>query len=322
MKKLIIIITFIVIAPKVMAQQQYLFTNYLMNEYYYNPALAGSKDVHYANLGYRNQWTGFDGSPTTIHANYYGSYANEMKHGYGASIISDRSGLVQNTSFYLNYAYHFKLSDSLKLGIGVKPGFLQYNIKLYDAQLADAGDNVLTGNILATNAFDMNSGLHLYSHKFFVSLSMRNILSDAITFTGFNQGLSRHYTFIGGYNFINKKKQFVFTPSALIQYVKPATPQASIMLKATFKDKFWTGLTYRTQDAVGVALGVKLWNRLTLGYAYDYSLGGINSYNFGSHEIMLSFVTTKTKPSLDEEDEDLNNSIFDENNGKKKDKEE
>ncbi|MCH2235345.1 MAG: type IX secretion system membrane protein PorP/SprF [Crocinitomicaceae bacterium] len=318
MKKVLIIIAICFIAPKVFGQQQYLFTNYLMNEFYYNPALAGSKNVHYANLGYRNQWTGFDGSPTTLHANYFGSYANEMKHGYGASILSDRSGLMQNTSFYLNYAYHLNITDSIRIGIGVKPGFFQHNIKLYDAQLADAGDEILTGNILATNAFDINTGFHVYSDKFFVSMSMRNLLSDAIKFTGFNEGLSRHFTMIGGYNFINKKKKYVISPTLLLQYVKPAVPQASIMVKGTFQDKYWVGLTYRTQDAPGISLGIKLWNRLTIGYAYDYSLGGINNYNFGSHELMLSFITTNNKPTLDEEDEDLNNSIFDDNSGKKK----
>lgn len=318
MKKVLFIFTILILAQEAKAQQQYLFTNYLLNEFYYNPSLAGSKDVHIANVGYRNQWTGFDDSPVTLHANYYGSANNKQKHGYGASIISDRSGLVQNTSFYLNYAYHINLTDSLRLGFGIKPGFLQYNIKLYDAQLADAGDEILTGNILATNALDLNSGLYLYNDKFFVSMSMRHMLGQVVSFTGFNDGLSKHFTLIGGYNYINKKKDYVIQPSILLQYVKPAQPQATMMLKGIFSDKYWAGLTYRTQDALGVALGIKLWERVSLGYAYDYSLGDIRSYNMGSHELMISFVTTKKKPDLDQEDEDLNNSIFDENKEKKK----
>ena len=38
----------------------------------------------------------------------------------------------------------------------------------------------------------------------------------------------------------------------------------------------------------------------------------MSNYQSGSHEVMLSFVITKDKPSLAEEDENLNNSILEE----------
>ena len=322
MKKLIVISLIMLFAPMAKSQQQLVFTNYLLNEYYYNPALAGSDNIHRANVGYRNQWTGFSGSPSSLHANFYGSYKNERQHGYGASLVSERSGLVQSINMHLNYAYHLNINDSLRLGFGVRPGFLQYNINLYDAQLADAGDDVLTGNVLSTNALDLGAGLYLYHRKFFVSLSMRHIMGDAIAFTGFNDGLSKHFNLIGGYRFIRKEnlkkqqKEIIFEPSILFQYVKPAPPQASIMLKTTYNKKFWGGLIIRTQDALGIVAGMNLFNRWSVGYAYDYSLGNISGYHFGSHELMISFIITKNRPSLDEEDEELNNSIFDENKNK------
>ena len=333
MKKLVIIALFLC-GQQAFGQQQYVFTNFMMNDFYFNPAIAGSKDVHYANIGFRKQWAGFDGAPLTLYANYYGSAGNKMKHGYGASIISDRSGLVQNTGFYLNYAYHVKLNDDWKLGLGVKPGYLQLNIKLYDAQLADPGDALLTGNILSANAFDLDAGLHLYSKEFFFMASTRNVFTDVLNFTTFNAGLSRHFTGIAGYkwlvnkkkkpetdeegNVIKRKKDFELMPVIMANFVQPVQPQISGMLKATFDRKYWIGLTYRSQDAAGLALGLKIKNRFNLGYAFDYSIGDIQGYNSGSHEIMLSFQTTSKKPSLDEQDEELNNSIFDDNKKKKK----
>ena len=74
----------------------------------------------------------------------------------------------------------------------------------------------------------------------------------------------------------------------------------------------------RTQDALGAVAGIKLFNRWNIGYAFEYSIGNIQPYHAGSHELMISFVTTKKKPDLDKQDEDINNGIFDEN---KKDKE-
>jgi type IX secretion system PorP/SprF family membrane protein len=332
--KNLLIISCILFSVQSFGQQQKVFTNFMMNDYYYNPAIAGSKDVHYANIGFRNQWAGFDDAPLTVYANFYGSAGNKMRHGYGASMISEKSGLVQNTSFYLNYAYHIRLSENWKLGLGVKPGYIQYNVKLYNAQLADPADAVLSGNILSSNAFDLNTGLHLYSKKFFFMASTRNVLTDVVTFTSFNEGLARHYTGIMGYkwlvnakkkpqtdeegNVIKRKKDFELMPVVLFKYVKPIEPQVSVMLKATFDKKYWAALTFRTQDAVGVSLGLTIKKRFNLGYAFDYSLGDIKAYNNGSHEVMLTFQVTNKKPSIEEQDEELNNSIFDDNKKKKK----
>ncbi|MBK6526792.1 MAG: PorP/SprF family type IX secretion system membrane protein [Crocinitomicaceae bacterium] len=98
MKQTLVIVVLLICISNAKAQQQFVFSNYILNQYYYNPALAGSEDVHKASIGYRNQWAGFDEAPVTMHANFYGSYANMRKHGYGVSLMSDRSGLIQNTN--------------------------------------------------------------------------------------------------------------------------------------------------------------------------------------------------------------------------------
>jgi len=301
-------------------QQQFVSTNFLMNDYYYNPAIAGSKDRHVANMSFRNQWSGFEGAPVTLLANYYGSYLNKGKIGYGASLVSDKTGLVQNTGIYLNYAQHFQLNEKIKLGFGVKPGYVQYRIKLYDAQVADEGDEILTGNILAANAFDLHSGFHLYSQDFFFMGSIQHLLGKSIQFTSYNENLSKHFTFIGGYNFNLEKKKLVIQPSLMIKYVNPAPMQWTGMVKVTFDNKCWAGITYRSKDAAGIVLGYKILDRLSIGYGFDYSVGKISQYQSGSHELVISFITTPNRPTLDEEDEELNKSIMDELNEKMKKK--
>jgi len=332
MKKAIIIILLILTVQSSLAQQKPVYSNYLLNDYFYNPAIAGSKSYHMANAGVRKQWSGFEGAPTTMHLNYYGSYKNQMKHGYGISLVSDKTGLMQQTGVFLNYAYHVNITDKLKLGLGVKPGYLIYDIKLYDAQLADVGDDLLTGNVLATNAFDISSGLNLYSKKFFFRVSMHQMFANTIKFTDYNEGLSRHYTAIAGYNFQVKKQikdsiqktdlstvktrfieKVVFQPSIMINYVEPIPTQISMMFKITYNDKIWLGGNYRTDDAIGGSLGVFIDSKFSIAYGYDYSFGQLQGFQGGSHEIMLSFITTSRKASLDKRDEDLNNSIFNDN---------
>jgi type IX secretion system PorP/SprF family membrane protein len=321
MGRILLITLALFVTGNLHAQQRAVYSNFLLNDYYYNPAIAGSKDVHLANVSYRKQWVGFDGAPSLIMGNFYGSVKNKGKHGYGVSLVSESTGLTNNTSVYLNYAHHFKLGEKVKLGLGVKPGFMQYRVRLYDAQLADEGDEVLTGNIYSANAFDVSAGFNLYSEKFFVMASAHHLLGKSIQFTSYNENLDFHYNAIAGYNIIFKKKNFVLQPSAMVKYTKPIPLQYSAMLKASFNNKFWFGFLYRSDDAIGVSAGVNIKERFGISYGYDYTISGLRGYQSGSHEVMLSFTITKNKPSLDEEDEDLNNSILEEMQKKMDEKE-
>lgn len=296
------------------AQQRAVYSNFLMNDYYYNPAIAGSKNVHQANLTYRNQWVGFDGAPSMLMGNFYGSVKNEGKHGYGVSVLSERTGLTQNTGVYFNYAYHFKLTEKMKLGLGIKPGYMQYRIKLYDAILADEGDETLSGSIYSANALDVSTGFNLYSDKFFLMGSLQHMLTNGVQFTTYNSNLEFHYSLVAGYNYKFKKKDIVLQPSFLLNYTKPIPAQYSIMLKGTFNSRFWVGLIYRSEDAVGISAGIQLKDRFTIGYGYDYTISKLTNFQSGSHEVMLSFIITKDKPTLEEEDDKLNNSILEEMN--------
>lgn len=293
------------------SQQQGVYSSFLLNENYYNPAVAGSKNVHIVSLGYRNQWTGFTGAPVNVNANFYGSVKNKGKHGYGVSFINEKMGITNKSGFYLNYAYHIKLSEKLKLGFGVRPGYLQYGVKLYDAQLADQGDELLTGNIYSAGALDVNTGFHLYSQKFFVMGSVNHLLGNSIQFTNYNSSLSYHYNLIGGYNINLVKQKIVLQPSVMVKYASPAPVQWTGMVKATYSTNYWLGLIYRSDDAIGISAGITIKERFNVGYGYDYTIAGLRSQQSGSHELMLSFVITKKRPTLDEEDDELNKSIMD-----------
>lgn len=303
------------------AQQRGVYSNFLMNKYYYNPAIAGSENVHVINAGYRNQWVGFDNAPVNVNLNVYGSIRNEGKMGYGLSFANENSGLTNATSIYLNYAHHFKLNENIKLGLGIQPGYLQYRVRLYDAVIADEGDQVLTGSVYSANAFDVNVGFHLYSSKFFVMASVQHLLGKQIKFTSYNSNLSYHYNAIVGYNFEFKKRKFQLQPSVLVKYTEPVPIQWSGMLKGTYDQKYWLGLIYRSDDAVGVSAGMLIKQRFTVAYGYDFSINGLRKYNSGSHEVMLSFILTRKRPTLDEKDDELNNSILEEALEKDKQKE-
>src|SRR5574343_226022 len=135
--KNILSVLFFNCAFSLFAQQQSLYSNYVLNAYAYNPAVVGSKDYLQAGLYYRNQWTGFEGAPKTDLANMYGPIKKVKNLSLGGMIVADKTGLISTNSGYLTAAYHVKLSKKLKLGLGISGGLKQYKLSLYDVRMYD-----------------------------------------------------------------------------------------------------------------------------------------------------------------------------------------
>ncbi len=300
---------FVVLLFVSFGQQQSIFTNVLANPLHYSPAYVGSTNYHEVSFFNRSQWVGFKDAPRNFYLNFHGSFKNRAKHGYGVQILSEQTGLLSRTGIYVNYGYQIKMSKKWKMGLGVRPGFVQYRIRLYDAVVADAGDPIFTGNTYSGNAFDVNAGFRLYSDKFEFSGGIDHLIGKDLNLSSYNQNLQFHYTLMTSYKF-QFRKNWELRPAVLFRYTKPVPSQLSILAQLSYKDKFFGGLNFRTNDAIGIFLGIRLKNRLSITYGYDYSYTKIRKYSAGSHEVGISFIITKNRPSLEEEDDKLNNSIL------------
>lgn len=285
------------------AQQQTLFTNYLLNAYAYNSGVVGSQPYMQANIYYRNQWTGFEGAPKTYLVSLYGPMKKLKNSAVGGMIMADKTGLISANTGYLTFAYHVKLNKKTKLGLGVSAGLKQYRVRLYDVRAYDQGDELLTGNILTSNTLDANAGLYLHGQNFFLGLSSLNMLNNKIRWKNPQGRLTPHYYSVIGYNY-KFKKDYAIQPSILFKYNSPVPVQMEYSLKFTYKDWMWLGGSYREKDAFSLLVGVTLIKKLNVAYAYDFSLSTIKKYQQGSHEISLNynFIKKKALNSADEEE--------------------
>lgn len=287
------------------AQQLPVNTNYVLNNYAYNPAVAGSKPHAVINLNYRNQWVGFQDAPKTYMVSLYSAIGKQKKVAVGALISADNTGLLSKTSGYLTFGYHVKLNKTYKLGLAASVGMVQYRIKLYDAKVADSGDDLLTGNLLSNNVFDSNGGLYLYSDKLFFGLSTYQYLGNKITWKDSQSNLAQHMYATLGYTFKLSKK-ISLQPSALVKFSKPAPVQPEFSMRLLYKNIFWIGGSYRNKESASALLGFTIKDKLTIGYSYDMITSKIKTYTSGSHEIVLTYQFIKTKKKLDADEQELN----------------
>lgn len=292
-------------AAKLAAQQMPLYTNYLLNDYAYNPAVAGAHKFIQANLNYRNQWVGFEGAPKTYMASIYGPFRKSEKVALGGMISTDVTGLLQRTGGYFTYAYHLKLNDSWKLGMGLSAGAMQYRVRLYDARLYDQDDDLLNGSLISKIVYDLNAGLYLYHRDFFLGVSGSHAANNQINISNSRSRLTPHLYGMAGYT-IRLNKKFGVQAAALAKYNEPIGVQPEFSLRGIYRKIFWLGASYRMNDAYSAMLGFVCLERISIGYSYDIPFSGIRQYTSGSHEIMLTYSFIKTKKQRDADEEEFN----------------
>ncbi|MDF2450243.1 MAG: putative rane protein [Bacteroidota bacterium] len=287
------------------SQQLPINTNYVLNGYAFNPAVAGSKPHAVASINYRDQWAGFQDAPKTYMVSLHSPVGKQKKTAMGALISSDNAGLLSRTTGYLTFAYHIKVNETYKLGLGVSAGMVQYRIKLYDAKVADTGDDLLTGNILSNNVFDSNGGLYFYSDKLFVGVSTYQYIGNKITWKDSQSNLSQHMYAALGYTFLLSKK-ISLQPTLLVKFNSPAPVQPELGMRLIYKNNFWIGGSYRTNESASALFGLMIKDKLSIGYSYDIITSKLKTYTTGSHEIMLSYQFIKPKKKLDADEQELN----------------
>ena len=274
-------------------QQTVQYSNYLTNYFALNPALAGMNECLNIKLGYRNQWTGFEGAPKTTFATVSTELKHKKiqtlrtKHGVGLLVENDEMGPFSRSTIYLSYAYHFQVGRAVTASVGVFGGLTQLGIDATQIQLADIDDPLINGTGRVYLVPDVSPGLFLNHDDWFAGYSIRQIMLNKWTrLVGSDKARNRfHHYWVGGKRF--KLDNFNLVPSFLVKFVGFSKPAIDINLTAELSKKFDFGVSWRNSDAIIAMLNFKFLKFFSFGYSFDMTTSKINVASSNTHEFIL-----------------------------------
>ena len=291
MKKLSVIFTaFVLLGIGAKAQQLPLYSQYMMNAFLLNPAIAGSVDYFPVRLTARQQWVGINGAPSTQAISGHYLFEN-MNFGLGGYLFNDKFGPISRTGIQVCGAYHIELAgiDS-KLGIGLALKAFQFKFDQSKLVTIEANDPAINHGIIPQIVPDADFGLYLYNSKYFVGMAATQLVQLNLNFgdsaVDKNQ-IIRHYFATAGYKFSLSDK-FELEPSLLFKSTFTTPMQIDFNVKAYYDKSYWLGISYRSSKDIAVMVGVKF-QKFYIGYAFDYTTSHIKDYSNGSHEILIGF---------------------------------
>jgi type IX secretion system PorP/SprF family membrane protein len=275
------------------AQQMPFYTQYRNNQFLFNPAVAGTKRTIDARIGYRAQWVGYDGAPSTQYVSLHGRYFGG-RLGTGAYLVQDAIGPIKFTNYSFGLAYHIRFPD-VELSFGLSGDYKKYSLqgdKIFIQLTQDPAINqAITDKV---GLWDASAGLLLYNDRFHVGLSSQNLIGSDVEFYKSDStkkgiiGLVNHFNFTLGYNYA-QNPDYIWESNFFINYVKAAPMVLDYTLRLHYKDKILAGASIRLGDAIGFHLGYTFIEKIRVCYTYDLIIGKLRGYQGGSHELTIAF---------------------------------
>lgn len=285
------------------SQQVPLYSQYILNGFLINPAIAGSEGYTAVNITAREQWIGFKNAPGTYALSFqtrvlkksYISRGNSVRKrsrggsrggnvGLGGYIFNDRNGAIGRTGLKFTYGYHLNFRHS-QLSFGLSLVGYQFRIDDDLIHLADPGDELWLGANRSVFIPDADFGVYYSARNYWGGFSVDQMFESILKIgdSGYDRyKMERNYYLIGGYDF-ELNRDLLLTPSTLLKYAENGKFQADITGKIIFQQSYWGGLTYRTGQSIIILLGVSV-DKLVFGYAYDIGLNSIMKHSYGTHE--------------------------------------
>ncbi|MBK9538133.1 MAG: type IX secretion system membrane protein PorP/SprF [Flavobacteriales bacterium] len=279
------------------AQQLPQLSQYVSNDYLYNPSVAGSRPWFEMRSAHRYQWVGIQDAPRTFMLSATTPIGARM--GLGGFLFTDHVGPTRRTGFQLTYAYHLRITEDLRLALSLSGGLVQFLIDGSKITFHDGYDPVMDDQLRGDVLPDATFAFLLYHPKFWFGATAPQLFQNKIYF--FDQQdqslsrLERHYFATGGYR-QKLGEDLSLEPSFLVKYVNPVPPKIDLNLTLRYKDVLWIGGGWRSNDAIPLMVGCWVKKMFQFGYSYDLTTNGLSQYAQGTHEVMLGITFSKERP--------------------------
>jgi type IX secretion system PorP/SprF family membrane protein len=302
------------------AQQLPIYSQYMMNGFLLNPAVAGHEGYTAVNLTVREQWLGLEDAPSTyavsaqtrLLKNSFIARSKSIRHrkrvmsrsgrvGLGAYVFYDANGALGKTGFQATYGYHLTL-DRSQLSFGVSVKAFQYRIDREKLILENPDDRLLMETEDKAFIADGNFGAYYSDKNIYAGLSVDNLFESFFRLSnreGAGFRLERQYVAMAGYRYYMIDYLFI-EPSILLKVSENSVAQLDANLKFYIKEDYWAGISYRTGSysrisaesisgrgtSLIIMAGARI-DKYYFGYAFDYTFSSISARTVGSHELMI-----------------------------------
>ena len=280
------------------SQSQSEYGDYYFNPNVYNPSFTGSNRLLEFTLTHKKQWVGIEGAPVNSTLNI--QIPTRTKMSFGISLITDKSVMVRNTTFYSTCAYMVPLGKNHYFQFGLSggvalEGMSTDNLNTQDPAILQAAQHKVQWVGQAGIHYRKDQlilGLSIPGYQFTIPLTER-MRTDQEYFKWSHRMSMLILT--GQYRLPLAPSKIDFEPVIIYRLIVQSSDQVQIGGIMHFQNIFWVGTSYRQNNGLSVMTGLKIKKKVKIGYAYSMGATTKSGYLPNSHEFQINFTTGKIK---------------------------
>ncbi|SHM57401.1 type IX secretion system membrane protein, PorP/SprF family [Chitinophaga jiangningensis] len=262
-------------------------TQYYMNQYLANPAMAGADSGLHVNAAYRAQMNAVEGAPETKFFTADGYIGNRV--GAGLNVMNDKAGLLSRTRVAATYAYHLPLNENgSRLHFGISLG-LNFQRLDYDKIDGDNSDPAIGAFNRRDDYFEADFGMAYTNQHWNIQAALPNIRS---TFSNKTDATVNGGTILFtalSYRFLLENAVSSIEPKLAYRAVKGYEGIADIGLNVGILENVANVTAfYHTSGSYSVGAGVRVANTVRVLGMYTKQTSGYRTLTDGGYEIALA----------------------------------
>jgi type IX secretion system PorP/SprF family membrane protein len=289
MKDSIVYLSFLLLLATLSAQAQQdpLYGLYLNNPLVMNPAYTGLTNNLAVNVGYRRQWTSFEGAPNSLNANGAISLL-QNKIGAGLQIVQDNIGENKITAVSGLFAYKLNL-DRKVVSFGMSAGLTNYAVSPGKLNLQDPTDPYFP--TVSEMAPTLGVGVMLKTDRYLLGVSVPRLIAATVQAGGQDfKVYQQHYYLFASYIFFVSEK-VVFKPATLLKATNGNPLSVDVNLNLILNRNYLVGAYTRNLNTFGLLAQMKFLDKFKLAYSFEVPTGASVGTQFVTNEVMLGIRT-------------------------------
>lgn len=287
----IIFVVGVLVSSSLTGQNRMNITQYMLHQPIINMASIASNNNINAAVLHRQQWVGFEGAPASTFLSFNSPIKSTNLH-IGGIASSDRIGSYAMTKVDLGIAYRMKIKTNNYLSLALKGGVTNTSADYSGLTLGNQNDPEF--NVGSNSEFqpDFSFSTYYFADKFYAGLAIPSLFRNESLYPESELVVPEdfHYFLTAGYQFtLNKTFKLGF--STLLKGVQGAPLQADLNTQLLYNDFLGLGFSYRTSQDLAAIFSIKLFEKLTFSYSYDFGISDMSRFHSNTHEFMLIFDT-------------------------------
>lgn len=284
---------------ELLGQQDAMHAQNIMNHLRINPAYAGYKETPTITAFHRSQWVGFKGAPSTQTLSF-DTPLKRSKFAVGGTLEHDKIGPISTLNLMADASARVQITRKGFMSFGLKLSGSLLQANLADVALTSARQGAQPDLLFAQNArsvFMPNVGFGFFysDPDHFVSLSAPRLLNNTMRKRDSelllnDLGVLQPILHFSAGKLFTVSRELKIQPAIMSRVVENAPLSLGFTGNATIAETLRIGAYYWFKEVAGAFVQYDIDQRWKIGYALDFATNRMITTNFGSHELMVSWM--------------------------------